>query len=166
MSGVISVVTIVLQLTVLNTTEVKIISTVVISKYRRIDRVAASNGFRLRSERPGWVIAYRNTYLENTVGTLGREVKIVFTVFGGSVRRPHLALCPRYIFHMQCHATIYGGAIRRVHGQYVVILHSEMIAVIVKRDSGINIVRRIDIDFSVKYMSRWIGGINMGYQRL
>ena len=41
-----------------------------------------------------------------------------------------------------------------------------MVTVIVKRNTGLDIVRRININDTIKYMRRWIGGINMLDQRL
>src|SRR5690554_550540 len=100
MSSVVGIVAIILQLTAPDTTEVKIISTIVIGKHCRIDRVAAGNWLRLRNKRPGRMIAHRYTDLENTVGTLGGKIKIIFPIFGRRIWRPHLTLRPRHILHM------------------------------------------------------------------
>jgi len=67
---------------------------------------------------------------------------------------------------MQSHAMIHSRTFRAIQRQYVVILHTKVIAVIVKWDTRFNIMGRVNINATVKYMSRRVGCVDVFHQRL
>src|SRR5690554_5480890 len=67
---------------------------------------------------------------------------------------------------MQGNTVVHNRCMWIVHGENVVVFHGKMASQVVKWDSCIDIVRRVDINLTVEYMSRRISGKQMGNQRL
>ena len=53
-----------------------------------------------------------------------------------------------------------------VERQNAVVTHGEMVAVVVLRDARLDIMRRVDVDFIVEDVGRWIRSVNTAHQRL
>src|SRR5690606_2103433 len=143
-----------------------VVFTIVITEYGRVDGIAAFDGLRLRGEWAGRVVAYRHTDLEAAVGTLGREVEVIFAIFGGRIRGPHLTLSPGHILHVQRYTAVLSRTVRTVHPQYVVVLHAEVITVVIERDARINVVGWMEVEPATEAVRCRISGIDMGNQRL
>src|SRR5690606_6991918 len=111
--------------------KIHIVGAVIVGKHGRIDGIATLDRLWLWLEGARRRITNGYTDLENTVAAFGREIKIVFTVFGGRVGSPHLPLGPGYIPHMQRHAVIHSFAAGAIERQHVVVLHAKMIAVVI-----------------------------------
>jgi hypothetical protein len=49
-----------------------------------------------------------------------------------------------------------------IHTQHVVVDHIVLVPSIVELDVGLAIMARVNVDFAIEGMSRWVGGVDMG----
>lgn len=94
----------------------------------------------------------------------GGKIKIILSVFLGGVGSPHLAASPGYIVDMQNLPEILWLLIHIIHFIHMIVGHGKMIALVIYIRIGIEIVRRINVQFPVKHPCRGIGGIHVRYQ--
>src|SRR5690606_2963252 len=136
----VDVVAIVLQLTAPEAAEIHVVFTIVITEYGRVDGIAAFDGLRLRGEWAGRVVAYRHTNLDYAVGSVDREVSVLFAFCGGRVRGPSLPISPWHILRVTRYTAVLSWTVRCAHPQYVIVLHAEVIPVVIETDARGNVV--------------------------
>ena len=162
---VIRIVAVLLQLPAPDSAEIHVEGAVDVLEHRRIDRIAAFDRLRLGHEGTGRVLADGDADLEDAVRALGREVQVVLAVLAGGIRRPHLALGPGHVLHVEGDAVVHGLRAGMLEREDVVVLHREMVAVVVEGDAGLDVVRGIDVDPAVEDVGGRVGGIDVRDER-
>src|SRR5690554_717916 len=82
------------------------------------------------------LITYSNTYTKYIILIFQREIHIVLTVSVSNIAIPKLTSCPGYVFCLQNHTMISNFSVFHIfHRKNVIVLHIEMVAVIILRDT-------------------------------
>ena len=147
------VVTIALQLSAPDTTKIDIVAAVVIAEHSHIDTVTSADRVRLRDKRTFRLVTNGYTHTENVITVFQRKIKIILSVFISYIAVPKLTSCPRDVCHTQCYTVVGYFAMHDIVGrENMIIIHIKMVTVIIFRNTGLAVVRRIDIQTAVEYM--------------
>ena len=160
------VVAVALQLAAPDSSEVEIVFSVIF-QHADIYRIAAYHRGRLGDEGAFGLVGHCDSEAEDVGFVLGGEVQVVFAVLAGHVAVPELAARPGDVLQAQCHSVILHGGSHRIGAfqrEHVVVLHVEVAAEIILRNTGFPVVGGIDIEFAVEDVHRRVGHVVLGDQ--
>src|SRR5690606_38513694 len=133
-------------------TKVHVVGAIIIFKYSRIHAVAVFNRLLFRNKRAFRIFTGCYANAENIFFVFYREVEVVGIVGKSGIGCPHLPASPGYILDVKCNTMIGNFPTNLIHRKYMVIAHIEMRPKIIFWYAGFNIMRWVDVNFSIEYV--------------